>query len=67
MVMCMTLEDWATNWITMRSAGLRPRTLESYRALLRLHIAPVLGAMELADLTPAAVMDVLAPLCAALR
>ena len=64
-VMRMTLEDWVTNWITMRSAGLRPRTLESYRALLRLHIAPVLGAMELPDLTPAAVMDVLAPLCAA--
>ena len=27
-VMRMTLEDWVTNWITMRSAGLRPRTLD---------------------------------------
>ena len=42
----MTLEDWVTNWITMRSAALRPRTLESYRALLRLHIAPCYGRPE---------------------
>ena len=61
----MTLEDWVTNWITMRSAGLRPRTLESYRSLLRLHIAPMLGAVELAELTPEVVMTMLSPLCAA--
>ena len=48
----------------MRSAALRPRTLESYRSLLRLHIAPALGTMELDALTPVAVMEALAPLCA---
>ena len=64
-VMCMTLEAWVTSWITLRSAGLRPRTLESYRALLRLHIAPALGTVELSELSPERIMAMLAPLCAA--
>ena len=34
-------------------------------ALLRLHIAPALGAVELAELTPEVVMTMLSPLCAA--
>ena len=63
--MCMTLEAWVTSWITLRSAGLRPRTLESYRALLRLHIAPALGTVELSELSPEQIMAMLAPLCAA--
>ena len=41
-------------WLADRPQ-LRPRTRELYRSLLRLHVLPTLGAVELAAITPATV------------
>lgn len=60
----MTLAQWLADWIALRSAGLSARSLESYRSLLSLHIAPALGNVALADLQPAQVQRLLASLCA---
>lgn len=43
------LGEYAADWIEQRP-GLRPRTVELYRWILRKHIAPLLGARRLADL-----------------
>lgn len=59
------LEQWLTQWIALRSAGLAPRTVESYRDLVRLHIAPALGAVSVSDVKPADISALLADLCAA--
>ncbi|MET7990298.1 tyrosine-type recombinase/integrase [Amycolatopsis sp. NPDC005232] len=48
------LHDYADQWITERP-GLRPRTVELYRWLLRKHIDPGLGGVELGKLSPALV------------
>ncbi len=45
------LDTFAATWL--RDRPLRPRTRELYEGLLRLHILPTLGAIELARLTPA--------------
>ena len=42
----VTLGDYAERWIAERP-GLRPRTVELYRWLLRRHIAPWLGGVPL--------------------
>ncbi|MET0902284.1 MAG: site-specific integrase [Acidimicrobiales bacterium] len=44
------LDTYARTWL--RDRPLRPRTRELYEGLLRLHILPTLGAVELARLTP---------------
>jgi len=49
-----TLADLSASWMATR-VGLRPRTVELYSSLLRLHILPELGGAELAKLTPARV------------
>ncbi|MEV6895916.1 tyrosine-type recombinase/integrase [Amycolatopsis sp. NPDC051372] len=48
------LRDYADQWITERP-GLRPRTVELYKWLLRKHIDPGLGGVELGKLSPALV------------
>lgn len=48
------LGAYARNWLADRP-DLRPRTRELYEGLIRLHIAPTLGNVELRKLTPAAV------------
>lgn len=50
----VTVEQYAEQWIRERP-GLRPRTVELYRWLLRKHIAPHLGGVELGRLTTALV------------
>lgn len=42
---------YATEWLERRS-GLRPRTLDSYRAILRGSVAPVLGGVYVSEVTP---------------
>jgi integrase len=44
------LADYAERWVTERP-GLRPRTAELYRGLLRRHVLPALGAHELGQVT----------------
>jgi integrase len=48
------LDDYASQWISQRP-GLRPRTVELYRWLLRKHISPHLGGVELGKLSTAIV------------
>lgn len=50
----VALADYAVHWLANRPE-LRPRTQEFYRSLLRLHILPALGGIQLADLSPAKV------------
>ncbi|MFI7586986.1 tyrosine-type recombinase/integrase [Spongisporangium articulatum] len=44
------LGEYASTWIEERP-GLRPRTVELYESLLRLHIAPSLGRLPLREVT----------------
>jgi integrase len=48
----VTLGVFATAWIKERP-GLRPKTVQLYGGLLRLHIEPTLGLLALGDLNPA--------------
>ena len=50
----LLLGDYARDWLAERP-HLRPRTRELYEGLLRLHVLPGLGGVELAKLTPSAV------------
>lgn len=50
----ITVGQYAEQWITQRPA-LRPRTVALYRWLLRRHITPTLGEVQLGTLTPALV------------
>jgi hypothetical protein len=47
------LQDYAATWIDER--GVAIRTADLYRSLLRNHIAPYLGSIEITDLTPPAI------------
>ena len=50
-----TLRDYALAWIdsrTVKGRPLSPRTRSDYRALLDLHLAPTLGKLPLAKITP---------------
>jgi integrase len=58
------LSDYALGWLASRPE-LRPRTTENYRTLLKLHILPTLGEVELGDLSPAIVRSWRAGLIAA--
>ena len=46
----VTLADYSISWLDDRR--LRPRTQELYEGLVRLHIVPALGELELGRLTP---------------
>jgi hypothetical protein len=48
------LKEYAAKWVAERP-GLAPRTTALYEGLLRLHIEPTLGGVDLVDLTPARV------------
>lgn len=61
----MTLGKWVSRWIDLRAAALAPRTIESYRELLRLHIAPTIGDRKLSRLKPKHISAMLADLLAA--
>ena len=52
----VTLREYSTRWLEQRP-DLRPRTVELYESELWLHILPVLGAVEVAKITPAKVRD----------
>lgn len=50
----ITLATWISDWIIRRSqlGKLRESTVVRYSQLLRLHIAPTLGSVDLTELTP---------------
>jgi integrase len=50
------LEDYAATWITQRP-GLRPRTVDLYRWLLKRHIAPYIGSVAVGKMSAALVRE----------
>ena len=48
----MTYESWWEQYVTLYKRGCKPRTLEEYARLHRAYISPVLGSIQLTDLTP---------------
>lgn len=60
----MLLSNWFTSWISLRAGDLAPRTVDCYRDTIRLHIAPVLGAADLADITPEQLTELLGMIAA---
>lgn len=47
----VTLGEYADEWLVGQEPRLRPRTLDLYRACLRLHVKPRLGRLRLGDVT----------------
>lgn len=47
----ITFKKYAERWVQER-AGLSPRTRELYSTLLRLHVVPVLGRVQMRHLAP---------------
>lgn len=54
----MHMEEWSARWLRMQR--IKPRTVESYQALIRHYILPTLGAVELAELSAEAIQAALA-------
>jgi integrase len=65
----LTLDAYLDQWLAAVAPSIRPRTLESYRDQLRLHVRPTLGHVSLARLSAAQVQglvnDQLAAGCSA--
>ena len=47
----INLDRYSRQWLEYRT-DLRPRTRELYASLLRLHVVPALGTVEIAEITP---------------
>lgn len=62
--MAKRVDKYLSGWIERRSSALAPRTVESYRSLLRLHIAPTIGRRSLPGLRPKHISALLADLVA---
>ena len=50
----ITFEEYATRWLRQRT-DLRPRTVELYESLLRLHVLPTFGTLPVGRITPSSV------------
>jgi len=48
----MTVSVFLSTWVDLRVPSLAPRTVESYRALIRLHISPFIGFISWRKLRP---------------
>lgn len=48
----LTLADYAKKWLDAKRKTVRPKTLERYADLFRLHIVPVIGNIQLQKLKP---------------
>lgn len=60
----MTVEEWMTAYLALRSGDLAPRTLEQYQDLTARYIVPNIGRIPLEDLRPLAIAQLLAPISA---
>ena len=54
-----TVSGYLSGWLKGKSKDIRPSTAESYGRMIRCHIVPAIGALPLADLTPAAVQKMI--------
>ena len=59
-----TLSDYLKDWLTLRSGGLRARTVESYESLIRLYVSPSIGAVTMDQLTNLHIRPMLAGIVA---
>lgn len=48
-----TFGDYAAKWLIGRRIGLQPTTFATYEIMLRLHVIPTIGSIQLKRLTPA--------------
>lgn len=60
----MLTRQYLSDWLVLRSGGLRTRTVESYSSLLRLHILPVIGEIPVEDLRAVHIRPMLARIVA---
>lgn len=58
-----TVANYTQTWLEIHACGLAPATKRCYATCLRLHILPRIGGRMLEALTPADVLECLAPLC----
>ena len=61
----MTVETFLTDWITLRSPELKPRTVESYSDLFNRYVFPTIGPQPVEAIEAAAVRHLLAEIVAA--
>lgn len=59
------VNEWLSDWVSLRSCALAARTVESYRDLIARYIAPALGGLDLAALGAADMQRLIASICAA--
>ena len=55
----MTLTDWFDQYLDLYKRGCKPRTLEEYRRQYAAHVAPVLGTIDVTEVTPEDIQRVL--------
>lgn len=60
----MTCETYLKDWLALRSAELKPRTVEDYQDLIRRHIAPAIGSIKLKKLSAKKIKHMLASIAA---
>jgi integrase len=48
----LSVADYITRWLASTEKRVRPRTIERYSELMRLHVVPVIGAIPLLKLKP---------------
>lgn len=60
----MLVSTYLSDWLALRSGGLRPRTVDSYSSLIRLHICPSLGHLDCSELSPDLIRSHLASIAA---
>lgn len=60
----MTVETWLNDWLSLRAAELRPRTLESYHAIINRYIIPAIGRADPNELKPDQLRHMLAEISA---
>jgi len=48
----MTLAEYSNRWLDLKRKKVRPKTIQRYSDLMRLHIVPVIGGIQLLKLKP---------------
>lgn len=49
----MTVGEWLDTWAEQYLTGMKPRTIDTYRKTIRVHLKPAFGAIKLENLKPA--------------
>lgn len=60
-----TVSQYLSDWLTLRSSALKPRTVESYADLFRRYVFPAFDGVELSALDPSEITHLLASIVAA--